>query len=272
MKNLPQPVENIKAESFLTTFLDSCSDVTIEHRGVFSRNYNEDVVDVEIDSDSSDKINIRLSRDSLFHILPEGLFFAEYKLREAGKKNNSEKFRSELERINKEKKKILSFFQPFDSTYFRLRFELEKELNSIAENRIRILTNELLDVFPINSENNLIRKIIPLIPFASEIRGNKRILKDMLQDVFSPATIEMQNIKRRSSTGIVERIMKIIVNIEKLSSKEFNSLRKDIETFARFFYEWFLPVDLGYELKIKDTKERFILGNSMTLDYNTYLK
>ena len=270
MKNLSRPVENIKAESFLTAFFDSCSGISVEHNGVFSRNYNEDIVD--IDSTGNEKINIRLSRDSLFHILPESLFFQEYKLREAGKKNNSEKFRSELEKIQKEKQKILTFFQPFDSTYFGLRFELEKELNSIAANRTALLIEELFDIFHIKTENSLIRKIIPLIPFASEIRGNRKILKDILKAVFSPATIEMKRIKRRNSEGVVEIVMKTAVNIEKLSSKEFNNLKRETDEFAVFFYEWFLPVDSLFELKIKDTKEMFILGNSLTLDYNTYLR
>lgn len=270
--NLPQTVENIKAESFLASFLESCSNIMIDPQGVFSRNYNEDIIGIDIDSEAKEKMTIQLSRDGLFHILPEGMFFKENELREIGRKKNTEKFKLEEERINKEKQKIRLFFQPFDTAYFRLRFELEKKLNEIATNRIRILFDELLDVFPVHSENPYIKKVIPLIPVASEIRGNTRILKDILKAVFFPAKIEMQNRVKQKITGTAGRIMKITIHIEKLSAEEFRNLKKEVDVFACFFYEWFLPVDLEYRFKVKDTKEQFILGSPMTLDYNTYLR
>ena len=249
MKKLPRPVENIKAESFLTTFLESCSDVTIEHEGVFSRNYNEDMIDVGADCD--EKINIRLSRDSLFHILPEGLFFAGNRSKEAAYGDSAEK------------QKLLAFFRPFDTAYFRLRFALEKELNAMAAGKTEVLMDELLDIFVVDKEHPLIRKITPLMPLASEIRGNRRVLKDILEELFLPAPVEvLKNPKR----------YKIVVHIKKLAAKEFNNQKKDADILARCVYEWFLPVDSECILKIKDTTERFILGNSLTLDYNTYLR
>lgn len=270
--NLPRPVENIKAESFLASFLESCSVMNIEHLGVFSRNYNEDIIAMDIDDEIKGTINMQLSRDSLFNILPEGLFFVENKLRQIGKENNTGKFKLEEERINKEKQKIRLFFQPFDTAYFKFRFDLEKKLNEIATNRIRILNDKFLDIFSINSENPYIGKIIPLLPVASEIRGNAGILKDVLKAVFFPAKIEIQKTIKRKATGDLENRMKIIIHIEKLSSAQFRNLKKEVDVFAGFFYEWFLPVDATPLFKIKDTKERFILGHSMTLDYNTYLK
>ena len=271
MKNIPLPVENIKAESLLTTFLTSCSDVFIEPQGVFSRNYNNDVISLEISDEINNKLTLKTSRDSLFHILPEGLFFVENKLRDLAKKNNTEKFKQEEERITKEKLKIRLFFQPFDTVYFKLRFELEKKLNKLSTSRNQILFDELFDVFPLQSDNTLIRKIKPLIPLASEIRGNKHLMKDALKAVFFPAKIELFTIKRRRDSGDLRSMLKINVHIENLSAAQFRNLKKEADEFARFFYEWFIPVDLDYEFKIKDTKQRFGLGKTMTLDYNTYI-
>ena len=271
MKNFPKPVEHIKAEAYLTSFLESCRDVVIEPRGVFSRNYADDIISVEYD-EYKNKLVMQLSRDGTFQILPESLFFVENKLREIGKKGDPEKFKQEEERIRLEKQKIISFFQPFDMTYFKLRFELEKILNSMSTNRIPIILDELFSVYDLNTENPLIRKIIPLIPIASEIRGNKSLLKDVLHILFYPAEAEMFLLKRRNKkTGIKKNVLKINVYIEKLSAKEFRNLKKQSDELAAFFYEWFLPVDMGYEFKIKDKNERFGLGKAMTLDYNTYL-
>ena len=271
MKNIPLPVEQVKAEAFLTSFMDSCSDVIVESQGVFSRNYNDDIVSIDSDDNPGQKLTIQLSRDGLFHILPESLFFTENKLREIGKKGNTEKFKQEEERITKEKQKIKSFFQPFDMTYFKLRFELEKQLNQLAANRTQIIVDELFDIYQLNSKNPFIHKTISLIPIISEIRGNKQVLKNILKVLFYPSKVEMFLIKSQNASGQKRTLLKINLLIKKISSKQYTTLKKEIDEFAIFFYEWFLPVDMGIEVKIKDKDERFILGKAMTLDYNTYL-
>ena len=266
MTNIPHPVERIKAETFLASFLDSCTDVNIEPQGVFSRNYNDDIISIDTDDFSGKNPVLKLSRDGVFQILPESLFFVENKLREIGKRGDPEKFKQEEERIRLEKQKIKTFFQPFDSTYFKLRFELEKKLNSMATNRSQIIIDELLDDFGIDTKNALVRKTVPLIPIASEIRGNKNLLKDVLKNLFYPANINI--LLKRSNHG---NILKIYINIENLSAEQFRNLKREAEEFSHFFYEWFLPVDMGYEFKIGDKNKRFILGKAMILDYNTYL-
>jgi len=269
--NLSQNIEIIKAESLLSSFLDSCSNTNIEFQGVFSRNYHNDIIELNdtiISKENS--LYLWLSRDSMFHILPEGLFFKENTLRKIDSEKNNEKFKAEEERITKEKQKIKLFFNPFDKTYFNLRFELEKKLNEIAQNRTKQLVDELFDIFHITQDNQLIRKIIPLLPVASEIRGNILLWKDILKNVFYPEKVDVRIADRRNK-GQIRKYMKTTIHIEKLTTAEFINLKKDIDVFAKFFYEWFLPVDLGYEFKIKDIKEKFVLGSPLTLDYNTYL-
>jgi hypothetical protein len=269
MKTFPQPVDHIKAETFLTSFLDSCRDVIIEPHGVFFRNYDNDVISVDAD-EYDRKMVVKISRDGLFQILPESLFFVENKLREIGKKGDKEKFKQEEERIRKEKQNIKTFFQPFDVAYFKLRFELEKKLNHLATNRAQIIIDELIDDFGIDAENPIVRKMLPLAPIASEFRGNKFLLKDVLKILFYPANVEIL-LKRSKASGMKGTILKFIVYIEELSAEQFRTMKKDVEGFSQFFYEWFLPVDMGCEFKIADKNERFILGKSMTLGYNTYL-
>ena len=272
MKKLSVDFEKIKAESLLSSCQDSIENINIDFQGVFSRNYENDIINIVYDFETSDNKSLfQLSRDSLFHILPEGLFFKEDVLRLIAKEKNEVKFKAEAERIIKEKQKLLFFFQPFDKTYFKLRLELEKKLNEIAANRTKILTDKLFDIFNINTENQFIRKITPLLPIASEIRGNSLIWKDILKNIFFPAKIETRILKKRNSTGRLKQIFKSDIHIEKLSTKEFRMLKKEVDVFALFFYEWFLPVDMGYDIKVKDAKEKFILGKTMTLDYNTYL-
>jgi hypothetical protein len=209
----------------------------------------------------------------LFHILPEGLFFRENELRKVAKEKNAEKFKALEEKIIREKKKILSFFYPFDKTYFGLRFELEQKLNEFADNRTQIWIDKLLNIYGLNEEKNaLIRRILPLLPLASEIRSNKMIWRDILKSIFSPAKVDVRIAEKRNSAGIKRSVVKTTIHIEKLSNEEFISIQKDVDCFAYFFYEWFIPADMGYEFKVKDVKEQFVLGKDLTLDYNTLLR
>ena len=263
----------IKAESFMTSMLESIEGINLEFQGVFSRNYYNDIfyIDHEKIMDKF-QLNIKLSRDSLFHILPEGLFFRENELRKIAKEKNVEKFKALEEQIIREKKKILSFFYPFDKAYFGLRFELERKLNEFAENRTQIWIDKLFNIYGISDvKNNLIRRLLPLLPLASEIRSNRMIWKGILQSIFFPAGVDVRIAAKTNAEGIRRNIVKTTIHIEKLSNEEFISIQKDVETFAHFFYEWFIPVDMGYEFKVKDVKERFVLGKDLTLDYNTQL-
>ena len=272
MKEFSLSLENIKAESFLSTAIDSIEKTEIEFLGVFSRNYHNDITEFGNAMESSEnQFSFKLSRDSLFNILPEGLFFNEELLRRIDKEKNKEKFRATAEKITKEKQKIKRFLHPFDKTYFNYRFQLEKKLNEAAIERTQLFIDELLNIYNINRENQLINRITTLLPIASEIRGNKMIWRDIFKNLFYPAEVKVFIIEKRNQTGILSKIVKVNININKLSNARFKSIKKDVDVFAQFFYEWFLPADMGYEFKIKDTDERFILGSDLTLDYNTYL-
>ena len=95
-------------------------------------------------------------------------------------------------------------------------------------------------------------------------------MKDVLKGVFFPAKVALYRIKKRKSDRL-RNTLKINIYIEKLPAEDFRNLQKEADMFAKFLYEWFLPVDCDYEFKIKDKSERFVLGKAMTLDYNTYL-
>jgi hypothetical protein len=271
LKDLSQNLSNIKAESLLTSLMESLTNVNLDFQGVFSRNYIDDVISIYQEK-VMDKylLNIKLSRDSLFHILPEGLFFRENELKKVAKEKNEEKFRALEDKIIHEKKVILSFFYPFDKTYFDLRFDFERELNELADSRNQILMEKLFGIYRLHEEKNpLVLRLIPLIPLASEIRSNKVIWRDILRSIFFPANVEVRIAEKLNAEGIKRQIVKTTIHIEKLSNKELMSIKKDVDVLAHFFYEWFLPVDMGYEFKVKDVKERFVLGKALTLDYNT---
>lgn len=252
--------QDIKAET-LVSQLDIKTDFTVQTKGVFSRNYSEDLLGVEIEEDNA---TIDLSRDGIFHLLPQGLFFKENQLKEKSKSNFE--FKKEYADFKKKKKEALSFFQPFDTAFFRLTLQLEQKLNNFAEigndffeNGYELQKNQHVEF----ETNTYISKIKILLPFASQIRGNLSLLIDILKNVLAVEKIEIKEIETFHSRFIIHK--------ENLSKEEYLTMDKDLVPFFKFLCHWFLPIEKKYDYRIKDYKQPFILENSLILDYNTHL-
>ena len=56
-----------------------------------------------------------------------------------------------------------------------------------------------------------------------------------------------------------------------LSKEEYQSMDEGLIDFFDFLRQWFLPVEVEYDYRIKDYKNSFTLGNTLLLDYNTHL-
>ena len=260
MKYFDEYIEakDVKAETILSC-LENDLNFQVQYSGVFSRNYSNDVLSVE-KNENNDKV-IKLSRDGIFHILPEGLFFKEERLKNIKNRTDID-FESEHKKVKTEKKRIESFFRPFDTELFKLSFKLEKKVNQISENNNYIIMQSLFNRFEITSENKYINKIKPLLPFVSKIRGNLKLLKDILRIIFLSTVETIEN-----GFSVV-----FIIHKKKLSKEDYLEMDKELSPFFDFLYEWFLPLEVECSYKIKDYEEPFVLGNPLILDYNTYLK
>jgi hypothetical protein len=241
-------VKNIKAET-LVSLSDIREDFNVHAKSIFSRNYGEDLIEIE---NEKDKTTIALSRNGIFDLLPQGLFFQESQL-----KVKHHEFEKKYNEFKKQKKEALSFFRPFDTTYFKLNLELEQKINHLAETGNDIF----MDADPEKSaaNNPYISKIKKLIPHASQIRGNIALLVDILKNITDAEKVELKKDTR------------FIIHKENLTKEEYHAMDKELEPFFDFFTHWFLPVEQQYGYRIKDNKQPFKLGNSLILDYNTHL-
>ena len=247
---------DIKAETLISQ-LDIKKDFNVRLEGVFARNYSEDLIDIEKEDDTK---TIALSRDGIFHLLPEGLFFKENQLK---KYNDGFDFKKEYDQFKKQKKDVLSFFQPFDTAFFKLSLELEQKLNDFTKSGNRIFINTFLDTSEVKADNQYISKIKTLLPFVSKIRGNISYLIDILKNALSVEKIEIKEMQAFHTRFIIHK--------EGLSKEEYLAMDKDLDDFFVFFRHWFLPVEKEYDYRIKDYKQPFKLGDSLILDYNTNL-
>ena len=254
-------VGEIKAETLISQ-MDIKEDIEVHLQGIFSRNYSDDLISIANERGKKEEENITildLSRDGIFHLLPEGLFFRENLIKNMLKHD----FDSKYKKFKEEKERIELFFQPFDTEYFKLSLELEKRLNTVAEKGNSTLMNTLEDEPEIDTKHKYISKIKILLPFVSQLRGNHILLIDILKNVLLAEKIEIKEIK--------PLYMRFIIHKAGLSKEEYKSMDEDLIDFFDFFCQWFLPVEIEYDYRIKDYKNSFTLGNTMLLEYNTHL-
>ena len=247
-------LEEIKAET-LVSQMDVNENISVGMRGIFSRNYTEDLIGVTNDPDRTD---FELSRDSIFHLLPEGLFFKENVIKDIPQEDFHEKY----ERFREKKESMAFFFQPFDTEYFRLSLEREKQLNDIADKGNRIFHNPFFEEAEVETKNVYISKMKVLLPFVSQIKGNHALLADLLIHVLSLEKVEFIELE--------PFWIRFIFHKRGLNQETFNKMTQDVDEFFVFFYKWFLYVELQYDYRIKYYKNFFTLGQTLLLEYNTH--
>lgn len=244
--------EDIKAETIVSQL--EIPQFAVRNKGIFYRNYSDDLVSIKEENNFP---LIELSRDGIFHLLPEGLFFKENRL----KINDKHVLEQENDKIRNERAKIDQFFLPFETRYFQLSLELESRLNEIAEKRNHIVSDYLFEGVEIDTQNSYIQSLLPLLPYISDLRGNFELLRDLLQIIFS-AKVEF----RRNGLSLF-----LVIHKRKLQKGEYFSMDDELKHFFDFFTEWFLPIEVDFDFRIKDYDEKFTLGSPLLLDYNTHL-
>lgn len=243
--------EDIKAETIVSQL--DLPEFNVRNSGIFLRNYSDDLISVK---EENNVPLLDLSRDGTFHLLPEGLFFRENRL----KINDKHVLDKENEKVREERRRIDLFFQPFETKYFQLSLELESKINGIAERGNTVFTDFLFEGMEVDTENRYIQKLLPLLPYLSELKGNLDLLRDLLKIIFS-TEIEI----RKNGLSLF-----FVVHKRSLEKGEYFPMDDEVAGFFEFFTEWFLPVEADFDFRIKDYKEYFTLGSPLLLDYNTH--
>jgi hypothetical protein len=259
MKYLNQYIDTgeTKAETLLTIW-NIKEDFNVQMNSTFQRNYAEDVVSIDSDGFMN---TIGLARTGIFQLLPEGLFFKENLLNAENKRQFD--FKREYQELQRKRKEILSFFQPFDTQYFKLTLEFEQLLNEFTKKGNVIFLETFWERGEIKTDNKYFSKLTKIFPFAGQIKGNMPLLMDILKNILSVEKIDM--------VEIAPLHFRFMIYKEGLSKEEFDAMDEDIAVFFNFFKETFLPIEQKYDYRIKDFKQTFTLGETLILDYNTNL-
>lgn len=271
------PTDDLKAESMIAAMLESDLDCEVNPLGSFFRNYCEDIIEISNEL-NSDKYCVGLSRDGIFHSMPETLFFPENRLvtidaKRSDRKSNfiSEAILEEIKKQNDEKNMLQVFFGFFDTQYFNIGLKLENEVYDIEKHRIHLILKHCFDFDLENETNPFIKKLAPFLIHAYQIRGNTFLIQQLLSVILH----QRVEIKRQliCFDNLPEPIpgFTFVVHIEGLSLKEYKELNTVYEPFFCFVNEWFLPAEAEFSFKIKDKSQLFVMEKPLILDYNTQL-
>ncbi len=283
-RSIKSMIADINAEVVVADLHDnglSYDDFIIKCDGLFKRNYTKDIIDAYYDMVNS-LIVLNVSRDSLYDVLPHGLFhhmFSDLK---------SEKRESEFVKLKQEEEYARKFFAPFDYAFFVQYVEIELELRKYFNNPTKFFEDLLL------LDNNVPQKhavkLAGYMLFADLILGNPELAATVLSDIvgeeiqysvfLSDEKICLDDNNRISedihlgdSLGInyvcgesvsesrnvweFSVILSDVKNVEDYITEGRNTVNSLIE----LFYEYFVPYEVEVRTRISCRQQ-----NSLTLE------
>tara|TARA_R110000737_G_C14528543_1_gene476756 strand:- start:60 stop:989 length:930 start_codon:yes stop_codon:yes gene_type:complete len=258
--------------------------VVIRPNGLFYRKFSKDRMNISLDSNNSDVLNIDISRDGFYDVLPESF---SHNFRQSGSTTNPVE---EFKIRKKEEKEARHFFNPIENELFRFRHAIEKNesdffLNLRANGLVDIIKSIL--VFEKNIPDTLVVKMFYALLQQKE-NANQNIeeiiliLEEIIEEkvTFTSSNIKLENV---SDVNEVEKdfIMGINTTLESnqeiylkkynfiigplKSSNNLNSYFKNqtMHSFLNSFFNLFLPFHVQYtfEVLLKKKDQKFSMDD-----------
>ncbi|MAE07441.1 MAG: hypothetical protein CL661_01625 [Bacteroidetes bacterium] len=272
-ESLRSSLSDIKAEVLAGDLIDKgfdIEDILFKHLGLFSRNYSKDVSDVYADMVRK-VIVFQIARDGLYDVLPEGLFHPATRYSNI----DTEERKHEFEKQKQEEINARKFLIPIDNELFLLRVKQELELLKLIRDPLSVFK----EIFPnnINIPPDFHRRLISLLPFSNEIKGNIEFTSFCLSEILgkkisATSYYQNKNFNNTDSTScslnnnillgdnlicgsnFIEVILtwKFTIIIEDETSIPFyNDVENGIgRKLIDSFYRYFIPVEVEVETNI----------------------
>ena len=240
----------------LSVYYPEIKEWTANYDGFFSRNYSADLKECHADSKT-----VTVSRNGIYEVLPEMMFFDPNELRNM----ESRAYAQRVAELNEEKKNIQQYFLPFDSFFFNRSLNLRININRMVDDKLELLLKLLYDYDIRTEKNQYVRLLAPLLLQVTELRGDL----DRLMVILS-AIIESKVDYTMPRQDQVE----ITVHRRNLDSRGYAEFMQLLKPLFDFFQEWFVPMEMDCEYKVKDYQQPFLLSSDrpLVLDYNTHFK
>ncbi|WP_339887647.1 hypothetical protein [uncultured Flavobacterium sp.] len=258
--------------------------VVIKPNGLFYRKFSKDRMNISLDSNNSDVLNIDISRDGFYDVLPESF---SHNFRQSGSTTNPVE---EFKIRKKEEKEARHFFNPIENELFRFRHAIEKNesdffLNLRANGLVDIIKSIL--VFEKNIPDTLVVKMFYALLQQKE-NANQNIeeiiliLEEIIEEkvTFTSNNIKLENV---SDVNEVEEdfIMGINTTLEsnqEIYLKKYNFIigplknsnnlsnyfeNQTMHSFLNSFFNLFLPFHVQYtfEVLLKKKDQKFSMDD-----------
>lgn len=246
--------KEIKAETWLSASHPTQKEWIAHTKGIFSRDYAED-----LRSCNAENASVELSRDGLYEILPNGLFFKGNELQGV----NESDFEWTEKVLKQRRERIKTVLLPFDSSYFNHSLALEREVNETLADKDKTLLQTFFGDEFTDQRDPYVRKMMPLMPQVARVRGDYRFLCKAITLILG----------FRTHYKLTNSHLRFIVNRPGLSRPDFLHYLEELEPFFLFVKEWFVPFELQCDFKVRDYErdDRIDGPNKLLLDYNATL-
>lgn len=246
--------EELSAELLLSVFFPDIKEWTVNYGSFFSRNYSGDLKSCDPNAKT-----ISISRNGIYDILPEKLFFDPEELRN----RDSRDFAQRVNEIYEEERSIQKYFQPFDSFYFNRSLNIHLNVQRLLDEKPALLL-KLLYNYDLQAETNpYVRIMAPLLLNITQLRGDFDCLAQMLAEVIGCQV---------DYVFPTQEIIQFTVHKRGMGQKEYLAFINDLRPLFSFIGEWFIPMQMDCVFKVKDYRQSFVLSEEkpLVLDYNTH--
>lgn len=289
--NIP---DNLNAEIVIALLKNRAKEYSVVSKGIFERNFAGDLLGYE---ERSDSIEFTVSRDGLYHLLPEALFHRVDRFKNITGKDHAERFEKSRLEQEAEKKAATDLFKPFDNELFHRRVEYQEAINRIFKHKPLFQSYWMIDdkeLFKAYLANPYTRKALYFLPHAATIRGDKIKIKLVLKQILGKAiTLEKLVFTKLYKDDRTEEpdalplgdavcdttfydtcfllSVRVLQPVPELLEAEAHETQ--LREFCDFFCNYFLPVEEEMAIEIADPflEPAFDDEQPLFLEYNTQL-
>lgn len=218
---------DVRAEVVVGELLDNHvneEDVAVQMQNVFTRAFNKDILDAQLDDSQPYHpfITLTLSRDGLYDRLPEGLF---HEFTPQKKQRGVAEMVASYKKQQKEQQEARKFFRPLEHEFFLQRVFLEQREKHLLFDAFGKDADELFLSFwgiPQGLPSQAVNRLIKLLPYIHRIAGNLPLVQLYLSAILDePVTLKAENGPAAVSAGNQAGLGDVRLGIDAMTGNMF---------------------------------------------------
>lgn len=257
-----ESIDDARAEFVLHAFVNDISAYDATYQGLFYSGYSDDLIQVD-----TQRHDVQLARNGLFHTLPQSLFFEEDYLRRSTA--DPEKLLVEHRR---QKQTLEAFCRGIDNVFFHRSVQLEQTLSEIDTDAPDMLLRALCDIDTADIRHPLVRQLARLLLRSRTLKGNLSLLAYFSSQIIGhPVECQQRSLSHGDDPSFLYPSVRFVVYIDNLSAAEYRTQYERLEDYFDRLADWFLPYDCESSFAIKQRGTPLTLDGTSVLDYNTWI-